>query len=603
MASMLARRKAFSLRVFDVRPEACDEAVSMGARRAETPHACADGAGVLVLAVVNAQRLAAVLFDGPGAVFSAGGFSGECVVCSTVSPGIMAELAEKVASHGATLVDAPMSGGTTRAAKGELALMVAAPPAALERCRPVLEAMGKVFVLGERPGLGSSMKLVNQVLAGVHLAVAAEAMTFAARLGLNTRQVFDIIVSAAGNSFLFENRVPHMLDDDQTPHSALDIWPKDLGIVLDEARRLGFPCPMAGQALQQFLAGKALGLGAKDDSFVVKVYEAYAGGARVAVPAKPPQQPGAEAQGPAEPPAKVAFVGLGAMGRGMASCLVERGPPLSVYDVRPEAADELVKRGARRADSPCSCAEGADVLVVAVVNAQQVSQVLFDGPGAVFAGSFRGVCVVCSTLSPAFMAELAAKVAGRGAVLVDAPMSGGTLRAARGDLTFMVSGPPPALARCRFVLEAMGKYFVLGTEPGLGSGMKLVNQVLAGTHIVAAAEAMALAARQGLDTRQVFDIIVSAAGNSFMFENRVPHMLDDDPTPHSALDIWPKDLGIVLDEARRLGFPCPMAGQALQQYLAGKALGLGSKDDSFVVKVYEAQASTVHVAKRRRTEA
>merc|ERR1712039_1108012 len=100
--------------------------------------------------------------------------------------------------------------------------------------------------------------------------------------------------------------------------------------------------------------------------------------------------------------------------------------------------------------------------------------------------------------------------------------------------------------------------------------------------------AMALGAKAGLDTRQVFEVITAAAGNSFMFENRVPHMLDDDPTPHSALDIWLKDLGIVLDESKRLGFPCPMVGQAMQQYLAGKALGMGSKDDSFVVKAYEA---------------
>lgn len=447
------------------------------------------------------------------------------------------------------------------------------------------------------------MKLVNQVLAGAHLAVAAEAMALAARLGLGTRQVFDIIVTAAGNSAIFENRVPHMLDDDPTPCSALDIWPKDLGIVMDEAKRLGFPCPMAGQALQQFLAGKALGLGAKDDSFVVKVYEAYAAGVHVAAPKTPAPQAAPEAPGPAARPAKLAFVGLGAMGRGMAGCLASWGPQLSVFDVRPEASEELVKLGAKRADTPCSCAEGSDVIVLAVVNAQQVSQVLFDGPGAVFAGSFRGVCIVCSTLSPAFVEELAARVARHGATLLDAPMSGGTARAARGELTFMVSGAPSALALGRPVLEAMGKFFVLGTEPGLGSSMKLVNQVLAGVHIASAAEGMAFASRLGLDPQQVFEIIKTAAGNSFMFENRVPHMLDDDPTPHSALDIWPKDLGIVLDEAKRLGFPCPMAGQALQQFLAGKALGLGAKDDSFVVKVYETLAGSVRVAKRRRMEA
>merc|ERR1712176_452584 len=129
------------------------------------------------------------------------------------------------------------------------------------------------------------MKLVNQVLAGVHIAVAAEAMAFAARAGLNTRQVYEIITTAAGNSFMFENRVPHMLDDDSTPHSRVDIWPKDLAIVLDESKRLGIPCPVTAQALQQFLAAKGMGLGDSDDSFVVKVYEAC-GGYRVASPAQ-----------------------------------------------------------------------------------------------------------------------------------------------------------------------------------------------------------------------------------------------------------------------------------------------------------------------------
>mmetsp|Transcript_44613 Transcript_44613/g.127292 ORF Transcript_44613/g.127292 Transcript_44613/m.127292 type:complete len:287 (-) Transcript_44613:73-933(-) len=274
------------------------------------------------------------------------------------------------------------------------------------------------------------------------------------------------------------------------------------------------------------------------------------------------------------------------MGKGMACTLARRGLPLRVFDVRPEACKELEELGAKRAETPSACAEGADVLVVAVVNDQQVSSVLFDGPGAVF-GAFKGVCIVCSTLSPAFVAETARRVSALGGHLVDAPMSGGAARAGKGELTFMVSAEPAALERCRGVLDAMGRSFVMGSQPGLGSSMKLVNQVLAGVHLATAAEAMALAARLGLNTRQVFEIVLTCGGISFMFENRVPHMLDDDPTPLSALDIWPKDLGIVMDEARRLGFPCPMAGQALQQFLAAKALGLGSKDDSSVVKAYE----------------
>jgi len=488
-----------------------------------------------------------------------------------------------------------MSGGSLRAAKGELTFMVSAEPGVLERCRFVLDAMGRSFAVGSQPGFGSSMKLVHQVLAGVNIVAAAEAIALAARLGLETRQVFEVIRTAAGNSFMFENRVPHMLDDDPTPHSAVDIWPKDLSIVMDEAMSLGFPCPLAGQALQQFLAAKGMGLGPSDDSAVVKVYEAFAGGARVASPCAP--KPDEAAAAPEGKRPRVGFIGLGAMGKGMACSLARQGLPLQVFDVRPEACAEVEELGGQRAESPSACADGVEVLVIAVVNAQQVSAVLFDAPGAVFGGAFRGTCVVCSTLSPSFVAETAARVSALGASLVDAPMSGGTLRAAKGELTFMVSAEPAALQACRCVLDAMGRPFVIGPRPGLGASMKLVNQALAGVHIAAAAEAMALAARVGLDTRQAFEVFLTCGGSSFMFENRVPHMLDDDPTPHSALDIWPKDLGIVLDEARRLGFPCPMVGQALQQFLAAKGLGLGARDDSFVVKAYEVFLGEARVAR------
>lgn len=285
--------------------------------------------------------------------------------------------------------------------------------------------------------------------------------------------------------------------------------------------------------------------------------------------------------------AMVGFIGLGAMGRGMAATLVKKGFRLRVFDIRPEASDDLVKLGAVAAPSPSECAKGCDVVVLAVLSAQQVTSVLFDGPSSVFASDFKGVCVCCATVSPAFAEETSKRVQENGASMVDCPMSGGTIRAASGDLTFMASADPAVLARARPVIDGMGSVFVLGDKPGLGSGMKMVNQILAGSHIVLAAEAMAMAAKLGLNTRQVYDVISSAAGNSFMFGNRVPHMLDNDDTPHSAIDIWPKDLGIVMDEARRLGFSVPMTGQALQLYFAARGLGLGSKDDSMVVRVYE----------------
>eukprot|EP00931_Biecheleriopsis_adriatica_P033156 TRINITY_DN19258_c0_g1_i3.p1 TRINITY_DN19258_c0_g1~~TRINITY_DN19258_c0_g1_i3.p1 ORF type:complete len:327 (+),score=100.81 TRINITY_DN19258_c0_g1_i3:83-982(+) len=276
------------------------------------------------------------------------------------------------------------------------------------------------------------------------------------------------------------------------------------------------------------------------------------------------------------------------MGGGMAGSLLAKGFSLRVFDMRAEACEKFVKLGATKAATVRECAQDVDVLVIAVINAKQVASVLFDDETGAVSGGFKGTCVVCATVPPSFAEETAAKVVKLGAKYVDAPMSGGTIKAAAGQLTFMASAEEAVLESCRSVLEAMGKTYVLGAKPGQGSSMKMVNQLLAGVHIATAAEAMALSAKAGLDTRQVFEIITSAAGNSWMFENRVPHMLADDPTPHSAVDIWPKDLGIVLDEAKRLGFSCPLVASAMQQFVAAQGLGLGSKDDSFVVKVYEA---------------
>lgn len=299
---------------------------------------------------------------------------------------------------------------------------------------------------------------------------------------------------------------------------------------------------------------------------------------------------------------RVGFVGLGAMGSGMAKSLINKGVEgLKVFDMRDDAVQKLVQLGATGATSVRTCADGVDVLVLAVINEKQVYSVLFDEESGVITGGFKGVCVVCATVSPAFAEDTAEKAKKAGSSYVDAPMSGGVVKAAAGQLTFMVSAEDEPLQNAQSVLDCMGKVHKLGSKPGLGSSMKMVNQLLAGVHIATAAEAMALGAKAGLNTKQVFEIITSAAGNSWMFENRVPHMLADDPTPHSSVDIWPKDLGIVLDEARRLGLPCPLAGQAMQQFVAARGLGLGSKDDSFVVKVYEA-FSGVRVADSTNTD-
>jgi L-threonate 2-dehydrogenase len=198
-----------------------------------------------------------------------------------------------------------------------------------------------------------------------------------------------------------------------------------------------------------------------------------------------------------------------------------------------------------------------------------------------------GVVLSCATVSPEFAVSLGQRIAAAGLVSLDAPVSGGAARAASGEMTMMTSGPAAAYAACEDVLAAMsGKVYRLGDTHGLGSKVKIVNQLLAGVHIAAAAEAMALGLREGVDPEALFDVITHSAGNSWMFENRVPHILAGDYTPLSAVDIFVKDLGLVLDTARASKFPLPLSAAAHQMFMMASTAGHGGEDDSAVIKIF-----------------
>ena len=148
----------------------------------------------------------------------------------------------------------------------------------MKRAEPIFEAIAsKVYRLGAEPGAGSAFKMINQLLAGVHIAAACEAIAFAKKLGLDLAKVYEVITASAGNSWMFENRVPHILDNDYTPKSAVAIFTKDLGIVSDMARAASFPTPLAASALQMFLMTAASGMGRDDDASVARLYAKIAG--------------------------------------------------------------------------------------------------------------------------------------------------------------------------------------------------------------------------------------------------------------------------------------------------------------------------------------
>jgi putative dehydrogenase len=287
------------------------------------------------------------------------------------------------------------------------------------------------------------------------------------------------------------------------------------------------------------------------------------------------------------PSVNVGVIGLGAMGRGMAHSLRQAGYRVHVCDALPEAAKAFVKEGGVACDTPAALAALCPVVISVVVNAAQTEEVLFGPQGAASAMRANSVFVMCSTVDPNWSATTAARLQAMGPHYLDAPISGGAAKAASGQITMMTAGSAAAYALCEPMLNAMAaSVYKLGATPGAGSKVKIINQLLAGVHIAAAAEAMALGLREGVDPHALYEVITHSAGNSWMFENRMAHVLAGDYTPLSAVDIFVKDLGLVLDMARTSKFPLPLSSTAHQMFMQASSAGFAKEDDSAVIKIF-----------------
>lgn len=287
----------------------------------------------------------------------------------------------------------------------------------------------------------------------------------------------------------------------------------------------------------------------------------------------------------------IGFIGLGAMGMGMAQSLLRAGFTVNAYDINLAAVQAFAEAGGNGVASVAEAADAADVFIIVVVNAEQTEDVLFGSGGAAEKLSPGSVVMACSTVKPDFARETDRRLREMEIEMFDAPISGGPVRAAAGELSIMASGHSTVFAKVDNVLDALAAHvFWLGDEVGFGSTTKMVNQLLAGVHIAVAAEAMALGVKAGMDPEKLYEVISNSAGSSWMFQNRVPHMLAGDFTPLSAVEIFVKDLGIVLEAGKELRFPLPLSAVAHQMYLMAASAGLGREDDSAVVKIFEQMA-------------
>ncbi|HET6608106.1 MAG TPA: L-threonate dehydrogenase, partial [Rhodopila sp.] len=248
---------------------------------------------------------------------------------------------------------------------------------------------------------------------------------------------------------------------------------------------------------------------------------------------------------------KVGVIGLGTMGMGAALNLLKKGHAVTGCEMREESRQAFAKEGGAAVASPNGLPADLEAVVVFVVNAAQTEAVLFGDQGCLPRLKKGAVILCCATVAPESARALGKRIEEAGFLMLDSPVSGGQVGAHAGTMTVMGSGSEAAFAKADPVLKAIStKVWNLGSEIGVGSTVKMVNQLLAGVHIATAAEAMALGIRAGADPETLFKVISESAGSSWMWQNRMPHVLAGDDTPLSAVNIFVKDLGIVLDQAR-----------------------------------------------------
>jgi len=288
------------------------------------------------------------------------------------------------------------------------------------------------------------------------------------------------------------------------------------------------------------------------------------------------------------PAENICVIGLGSMGMGAAKSCLRAGLNTWGVDLNPAALENLRQAGARDAQPSASAfAEQLNAVLLLVVNAQQVNAILFGEEGLAAKLRPGTVVMVSSTLSARDAQQIEQQLAQYQLLMLDAPVSGGAAKAASGAMTVMASGSDAAFAQLQSVLDAVAaKVYRVGSEIGLGSTVKIIHQLLAGVHIAVGAEAMALAARAGILLETMYEVVTNAAGNSWMFENRMRHVVDGDYSPKSAVDIFVKDLNLVADTAKSLHFPLPLASTALNMFTEASNAGYGREDDSAVIKIF-----------------
>jgi 2-hydroxy-3-oxopropionate reductase len=284
---------------------------------------------------------------------------------------------------------------------------------------------------------------------------------------------------------------------------------------------------------------------------------------------------------------KIAFIGLGIMGRPMALNLLKAGYELKVYDLNPEPMDELKSQGAQTAASCKDAAEFGQVIITMLPNSPHVKQAVL-GPDGVLEGAAKGsILVDMSSIAPLAAQEVSQEAAKKGVTMLDAPVSGGEPKAIDGSLAIMVGGPEEAFDRVKDIFEVLGGSATLVGGIGAGNTTKLANQIIVALNISAMSEALVLATKAGVNPDQVFQAIRGGLAGSMVLDAKAPMVLEGNFKPGFRIELHIKDLQNALDTAHELGAPIPLSSQVMEIMQALKTDGKAGDDHGGLIQFYE----------------
>ena len=284
---------------------------------------------------------------------------------------------------------------------------------------------------------------------------------------------------------------------------------------------------------------------------------------------------------------KIGFIGLGIMGKPMAKNLLKAGYKLVVHDINRDAVREVLAEGAQEGLSSKDVASRSRVIITMLPNSPHVKEVVL-GVNGVLEGAMPGTVLIdMSSIAPLVSKEVSEVAAGKGVLMLDAPVSGGEPKAIDGTLSIMVGGPADVYERMEIILKAMGKSVVHVGDIGSGNTTKLANQIIVALNIAALSEALVLGTKAGVDPEKLYQAIRGGLAGSTVMEAKTPMILERNFKPGFRIELHIKDLMNALDTARDIGVSLPLTSQIMEVMQSLKAQGMAGEDHSGIVKFYE----------------